>query len=81
MGSETLKSLIYDNIKNGASTIYIKHIGSDNFIAIKVNFFIGIEFDCLGYIYRGETFEERIYIPSDKIVHISFNKKMESTNL
>lgn len=77
MKSETLKSLIYENIKDGATTIYVKYIGLENFVEIKVDSFIGIDFDCLAYITETKTKIEKEYIPIDKIVHISFEKRIE----
>lgn len=75
MVSEYLKEIIRENIKDGVTTIYIKYVGLNNFIDIKVNFLIGIEFDCLVYTTKTNTRIEREYIPVDKIVHISFEKK------
>lgn len=76
MRSEYLKELINENIKHGATTIYVKYIGLENFVDIKVNSFIGIEFDCLVYLFKGLTMDEKNYIPVDKIVHISFEKRI-----
>lgn len=77
MKSETLKSLIYENIKHGATIIYIKYVGMDYFIDIMVKSFIGIDFDCLAYITETKTKIEKEYIPVDKIMHISFEKRIE----
>lgn len=76
MKSETLKSLIYENIKHGATTIYVKYMGLDNFIDIPVDCFIAISFDCIVYITETKTKIEQEYIPVDKIVHISFEKRI-----
>lgn len=76
MESETLKSLIYENIKEGATTIYVKYIGSNNFIDINVDSFIGVKFDCLVYLHKGNRVMEQEFIPVDKIVHISFEKRI-----
>lgn len=77
MVSEYLKEIIRENIKDGATTIYVKYVGLDNFIDIKVDSFIGIQFDCLIYLCQGKTIIEKDYIPIDKIVHISFEKRIK----
>lgn len=77
MKSEYLKTLIYENIKDGATTIYVKYIGLENYVGVQVDLFIGIEFDCFAYICKGLTITENNYIPVDKIVHISFEKRIE----
>lgn len=76
MKSEYLLTLIYENIKDGATTIYVKYIGLENFVEVQVDLFIGIEFDCFVYKYNGSTITEKNYIPVDKIVHISFEKRI-----
>lgn len=76
MKTEYLKELISENIKNGATTIYVKYIGLDCFVDIQVDLFIGIKFDCLAFLCKGCTLEENNYIPVDKIVHISFEKRI-----
>lgn len=77
MLSEYLKEIINENIKDGATTLYVKYVGLENFVDIQVDSFIGIQFDCLIYLYKGKTIIEKNYIPIDKIVHISFEKRIK----
>lgn len=77
MRTEYLKTIINDNIKDGATTIYVKYIGLEYFIEIPVKDFMSVEFDCIVYSSGGKTIIEKEYIPVDKIVHISFQKRIE----
>lgn len=77
MLTEYFKELVNSNIRDGANIIYVKYIGLDNFLYIPVDCFIGIEFGFLSYLCKGKTMIEKNYIAIDKIVHISFEKRIE----
>lgn len=77
MKTEYLKELVSENIKNGATTIYVKFLGAEFYTDILIKDFVGIEFDCFIFNKIGKTIIEKEYIPIDKIVHFSFQKRIK----
>lgn len=77
MTTEYLRTIVNENIKNGATKIYVKYICAEFFTDISIEDFVGVELDCFVYTKTGKTITEKEYIPIDKIVHISFEKRIE----